>query len=302
MSVALEQVVESIDAWRGRSITSEPVSGGLTNVNHCVVVDGERFFVRIPGPDTGLLAVDRTNELHNTRAAATTGVGPRVIHALPDAGVIVLEWLDGRTMSNDAFQAEGQPARIAEALHRLHTGPRFLHDFDMFRVTERYLRVVDEMAIAIPDGYRERITILPRLEAALRANPMALVPSHNDLLADNYMDDGQRLRIVDYEYSGNNDPCFELGNTCQELGWDDSRIETLCAAYFGVATPSLFARMKLGMVMSDVGWTLWAAIQARISPIDFDFWAWAVERWTRAAARLDSPELEEWLRDISDGR
>src|SRR5438093_1295720 len=82
-------------------------------------------------------------------------------------------------------------------------------------------------------GYRDRLVQIPRIERALSARPLPAVPCHNDLLAENYIDDGDLLRIVDYEYSGNNDPCFELGNTCQELGWDDDRQRQLCAAYFG---------------------------------------------------------------------
>ncbi len=298
MAVGIDEVVGQIPSWRGRHIEVEPLAGGLTNRNYRVTVDGEPVFVRVPGADTGLLAVDRTNELHNTRAAAATGIGARVLEALPESGVIVLEWIDGTTMSNAAFAGAGWPERVATSLRQLHAGPRFLHDFNMFRLTERYLRVVDERNIPIPVGYRDRVPLLPRIEAALAGAPLPLVPCHNDLLAENYIDDGRRLRIVDYEYSGNNDPCFELGNTCQELGWDDRRVAELCAAYFRVATPSLLARMRLNMIMSDVGWTLWAAIQARISPIEYDFWGWAVERWTRAAAKLDSVALDDWIRDV----
>jgi thiamine kinase-like enzyme len=137
---------------------------------------------------------------------------------------------------------------------------------------------------------------MPELEAALHARPLPTVPCHNDLLAENYLDDGIQLRIVDYEYSGNSDPTFELGNTCQELGWDTRRVELLCAAYFGAATPALVARMRLNMIMSDVGWTLWAAIQARISTIKFDFWGWAEARWARAAVGLDADDLADLLR------
>ena len=136
----------------------------------------------------------------------------------------------------------------------------------MFRTAERYLRVVDERSITIPDGYRDRLDRLPRIEAALAAHPLPSVPCHNDLLADNYLDDGTRLWIVDYEYSGNNDPAFELGNTCQELGWDEARIRELCAAYFGEATDALLARMRLQMIMSDVGWTLWGRHPGRHLP------------------------------------
>jgi len=170
----------------------------------------------------------------------------------------------------------------------------------MFRLSERYLRLVDERAMPIPAGYREHLPLVARIEVALTAHPVATVPCHNDLLAANYLDDGERLWIVDYEYSGNNDPAFELGNTAQELGFDEARQAELCAAYVGADRferdgPALLARMRLQMIMSDVGWTLWAAIQARISPIDYDFMGWAEERWTRATAMLDDPDFEGWL-------
>ena len=137
----------------------------------------------------------------------------------------------------------------------------------------------------------------PRIEAALAAHPLPTVPCHNDLLAENYLDDGERLWLVDWEYSGNNDPTFELGNTAQELGYDDAQVAELCAAYFGEASPALLARMRLQMIMSDVGWTLWAAIQARISTIDYDFTGWAEERWARADARSTAPNSRAgWTR------
>jgi thiamine kinase-like enzyme len=295
MSATIDDVIAAIPEWAGRSIRAEPIATGLTNHNYRLEVDGEPVFVRIPGPATELLAVDRANELHNTRAAAAAGVGPRVLHHLPEWDVLVLAWVDARTMSNEAFQAAGEPARIANVLRRLHGGLRFRDDFDMFRLSERYLSVVDERRIAIPIGYRDRMGQIARIEAALAVHPLAPVPCHNDLLADNYLDDGDRLWIVDYEYSGNNDPTFELGNTCQELGWDDARIGELATAYFGVVTDALLARMRLQMIMSDVGWTLWAAIQSDISAIDYDFTGWADERWARAQAALAGPEFEDWL-------
>ncbi len=295
MIPTIDQVIAAMPAWAGRTVLAEPIPAGLTNQNYKVTVDGLPLFVRIPGAGTELLAVDRANELHNTRAAAETGVSPRVVHVLPEWDVFVLEWIDARTMSNDAFAAPDAPARIAAALRRLHAGPRFRDDFDMFRTTERYLRVVDDRGIAIPAGYRAHLPLLPRIEAALAARPIPSVPCHNDLLADNYLDDGERLWIVDYEYSGNNDPTFELANTCQELGWDEPRIRELCAAYFGDASDALIARMRLQMIMSDVGWTLWAAIQADISTIDVDFAGWAEERWARATAALDGSDFGPWL-------
>jgi thiamine kinase-like enzyme len=295
MTPSIEEVIAAIPAWAGRDVRAEAIPAGLTNRNWKVTVNGVAHFVRIPGAATDLLAVDRANERHNTRAAAEAGVGPPVLHELPEWDVFVLAWVDARTMSIEGLAEPGMPTRVAEALRRLHAGPRFRDDFDMFRLSEYYLRVVDERGIRIPAGYRERMDRLPRIEAALAVHPLPTVPCHNDLLAENYLDDGQRLWIVDYEYSGNNDPTFELGNTCQEQGWDEPRIRELCAAYFGEATDALLARMRLQMIMSDVGWTLWAAIQAAISTIDFDFFGWAEERWARASTALDGPDFEGWL-------
>jgi len=300
-SVSIRDVIAAVPAWTGRRVVSAPIAGGLTNRNFRVEVDGVPHFVRIPGTATELLAVDRANELANTRAAADAGVGARVLHHLPEWSVIVLEWLDARTMSNAAFQRAGEPTRIAQSLRRLHAGPRFRDDFDMVALTARYLGVIDDRGFAVPAGYREHLDAVPRIGAALRARPLPTMPCHNDLLAENYLDDGERLWIVDYEYSGNNDPTFEVGNTAQELEFDEPRLRELVAAYFGDATPALMARCRLQMIMSDVGWTLWAAIQAEISPIDFDFWGWAVQRWTRAEAMIDGPDFEGWLAATAAG-
>ena len=294
-SPTIEQVIAAVADWAGRVVTAERIPAGLTNTNWRVVVDETPFFVRIPGADTELLAVDRGNEIHNTIAAAEAGVAPRVVQTVPAWDVFALEWLDARTMSNEALQADGMSSRIAAALRQLHAGPRFRDDFDMFRVAERYMALVDERSIPIPAGYREHLTLIPRIEAALRVHRPETVPCHNDLLAENYLDDGERLWLVDWEYSGNNDPAFELGNTAQELGFDDAQVDELCTAYFGEASPALLARMRLQMIMSDVGWTLWAAIQARISMIDYDFTGWAEERWARAESALDGPDFASWL-------
>jgi thiamine kinase-like enzyme len=296
----IEDVVNRIQDWKGKSISIQPVPGGLTNTNYKVVVDGKPFFVRVPGKSTELLAVDRENEVFNTRAAAKTGVGPSVHYYLPEFKVMVLEFIDGTTMSNTALQAAGMPTKIGEAIKRLHGGPRFFTDFNMFRLAEYYLGLCKQRDIRIPNGYERRLETVKRIEKAMEVHASPTVPCNNDLLAENYIYDGTAMRIIDYEYSGNNDACFELGNTCQELQYDDERIAEICTAYFGSPKPELIARMKLNMIMSDVGWALWAAIQAEISTITYDFWGWAIERWGRAVAKMDSPEFPDWLVRVQD--
>ncbi len=294
----IDEVATKIPDWTGKNIVITPLSGGLTNSNFKIEVDGASYFVRVPGTSTDLLAIDRANEYHNTKAASEAGVAPKILYHLPEYHVMVIEFLDGKTMSKDLLNAPGMPTRMAQAIKRLHAGPRFLLDFNMFRLTEYYLGLCKDRDIKIPDGYLDRMPTVQRIEQAMNVNPLATVPCNNDLLAENYIDDGEQLWLIDYEYSGNNDPTFELGNTCQEMQFNDEQIAEVCAAYFGEATPAMIARMKLNMIMSDVGWGLWAAIQAKISTIDFDFWGWAIERWGRAVEKMDSVECEGWLADV----
>ncbi|MCD6021010.1 MAG: thiamine kinase [Actinomycetia bacterium] len=293
----LEEVLQRVEVWRGHQVNVSELSGGLTNTNHLVEVNGVRYVVRIPGTSTELLAVDRLNERHNAAAASVTGVSPRIVEVLDDLDVMVIEYIDGTTMSAEALRKPEQVRRIAASLGRLHAGPRFLQDFDMFRLTDFYLGVCSEREIRIPDGFRGHLDDVARIERTLARRPLPTVPCHNDLLAENYIDDGEQLWIVDFEYSGNNDPSFELGDTAQECAFDPDLRAGLCEAYFGEATPALRARMDLQAVMADVGWTLWAAIQAEISSIDFDFWGWAEERWARARDAFASPDFGSRLAD-----
>ena len=299
MTITIEEIIQRIPAWRGCQVSFNPLGGGLTNTNYRVEVDGAPCVVRIPGASTELLAVDRENEHHNTVAAAQAGVGPQVLHYLPQECVMVLEFIPGITMSNAALHALGMPARIAQTLRQLHAGPRFLTEFNMFRLVEFYLRMADEHQVRVPRGYPEERPTVERIERAVRVHALPSVPCHNDLLAENYIDEGQRLRLIDFEYSGNNDPCFELGNTCQELGYDLDQFAELCRAYFGETQRFQLARMHLYALMSDVGWTLWGAIQAKVSKLDYDFWGYCQTRWDRAQGVLHSAPFRQWLEEAA---
>jgi thiamine kinase-like enzyme len=281
--------------WRGKDVKVSQLSGGLTNENFLVEAGGERYVMRVPGQSTELLAIDRENEVYNTKAAATTGIGPRVLEHISGLDILVLEFIPGATMSPGSLQSKEMATRMAGSFHRLHDSPRFLKDFNMFRLIEQYLAIVEQHGVTIPGGYREWLPAVGRIEKAVAANALPSVPCHNDLLCENFIDDGTALRIVDYELSGNNDPCFDLGNTAQEAQFDQGLRAALCAAYFGSEDAKQLARMNLFALMSDVGWTLWGAIQAKISAVDFDFAAYYKTRWGRALDVLESDRLEGWL-------
>jgi len=268
-----EEAIAHVSLWHGENVRVSPLSGGLTNENYLVETGGARYVVRVPGQSTELLSIDRDNEVHNTRAAATTGIGPKVLEVIPELDVMVLEFIEGPTQSAGTLQSTQMANRLIED----------------------YLDIVDAHDVAIPAGYRDRLSTVSEIERAVAAGSLPSVPCHNDLLCENFIDDGRALRIVDYELSGNNDPCFDLGNTAQEAELDDDLRAALCAAYFGKPDPQQLARMNLFALMSDVGWTLWGAIQAKISAIDYDFKGYYTARWQRALEVLESHRFAGWL-------
>jgi len=291
-----DDAVARVSLWKGEKVEVSPLSGGLTNENYLVTAGGIRYVVRIPGQSTELLAIDRANEVHNTVAAATTGIGPRVLEFIRAGNVMVLEFIDGPTMTARTLQSKEMATRMAASFRRLHAAPRFLRDFNMFRLIEQYLEIVGNHNVTIPADYRERLPLVAEIERAVKAAALPSVPCHNDLLCENFIDDGSALRIVDYELSGNNDPCFDLGNTAQEAEFDDELRAALCEAYFGRLDERQLARMNLFALMSDVGWTLWGAIQAKISAIDYDFTGYYTARWLRALDAMESERLPASLR------
>ncbi len=290
----LEQLLDGIPVLTGQGRQVTPLPGGLTNHNYRVRTDsGLDVVVRVSSPETGLLGVDRHAEHVNTLAAAAAGVGAPVVDYLEGRGVMVVAFLPGATWT-DADVAANLP-RLAAALRRLHAGPAFLGRFDMFALRRRYLDIVAEHGFRMPAGYAALEPQVERVEQVFGRAPEVLVPCHNDLLAANVLDDGGDLRIIDYEYSGMNEPSFELGNAAAEAGLDGDALAELSAAYHGRHDDALVARAELWGWVARYGWTLWGMIQDGTSSIEFDFWEWAMEKFEPAERLARGPRFEALL-------
>jgi thiamine kinase-like enzyme len=296
---AADAVLDGVPVLTGNERRLSLLTGGLTNRNYRVTTtSGDGYVARFAGAKSALLAIDRDAEHRNSCIAADAGVGPDVVAYLPDDGVLVVEWIEGRTFAESDLDDETGLARVAAVCAQLHAAPRFVSDFDMFDVQRRYLAIVQEYGFQLPDDYREFEPAVARIEEVLRASARGTVPCHNDLLAANIMDDGERLWLIDYEYSGNNDPCFELGNIWSEAALEVDRLEYLVASYFGAPSPLHTARARLFGLMAKYGWTLWASIQDSVSDVDFDFWEWGMDKYARARAEFRSPELDHMISTI----
>jgi thiamine kinase-like enzyme len=287
----------------GRSWRAVDLPGGLTNRNVRVTTtdDGDPLdlVVRCSQSDAGLLGIDRDAESVNTAVAAEGGVGPRVVEYRPDLGMLVIEFLPGVALENSSFADPGVLTRSAKACRRLHGGGRFTGDFDMFARQAGYLAIVKERGFALPSTYVEHAESWDSVRRALAADPRPTVPCNNDLLAANFIDSGEVVWLIDYEYSGNNDACFELGNTSTECDFTPEQTEAYTEAYFGAPTKADLARVRLQALCSEYGWSLWGFIQAATSPMDFDFHGWGMERFDKAEAAFQGPAFRRLLDEVA---
>jgi len=281
------------------ALAAAPLSGGITNRNYKVTLDSGPVVVRAYEDESSALAINRDHEYRNSVAAAASGAGAPVIEYLPAENMLIVGWIEGRTFSEADVRLPDNLPRIAEACRVLHAGPRFVSDFNMFEIQSRYLALVRERGYRLPPRYEEFMPLVERMRRVMAATAEPTVPCNNDLLAGNFIDEGERIRLIDYEYSGNNEASFELGNIWSESTLDDDLLQVLVHSYWQGLSPDQLeakvARARLWGLMSKYGWTLWASISSSISPIDFDYWGWGMEKYERAVAEFEGPELPRLL-------
>lgn len=273
--------------------------GGLTNRVFEAVHGGRAVVVRLPGNGTEAY-IDRAVERHNARAAADAGVSPRVL-AFADDGVMISARVEAVTMNAHLFRDPGRVARAAVAFRALHErGPVFSGRFELFAKMDEYLSYLERRGAAIPVGFAAARTAMGAAREALVRVAPPPVACHCDPLAENFLDDGSRMWIVDWEYSGNNDPMWDLGDLSVEAGFDRDQDEALLRAYFDGAPPAADrGRMILYKAACDLLWTLWGVIQhVDGNPAD-DFWAYAVGRLERCGKLVASEIFAEALRDAA---
>ena len=270
--------------------------GGLTNRNWRVEIGGRSLVLRIPGEGTSAY-IDRGVEKHNAETASRAGVNAELLHFDAASGVMICAFVEGATMNAELFRDLGAVARAARAFRRMHEWQEPFHTrFDLFQKMDEYLALLRKLQAPVPEGYEQAQAEASAVRAALERRPAALAPCHCDPLAENFLDTGSRMVIVDWEYSGMNDPMWDLGDLSVEAAFGPEQDAALMAAYFDGAPPAeAEARMVLYKAMCDLLWTLWGVIQhANKNPAD-DFWAYALGRFERCRHLMASPQFTRAL-------
>lgn len=271
--------------------------GGLTNRVFRVRTGSGAVVLRLPGKGTEAY-IDRAAEAVNARAAAEAGVSPAMLH-FGDEGVMLTEYVpDTVTMTPEEFaRRDGSVERAARALRQLHDcAAPFAGRFELFAMIDDYLGVLATLGATLPKGYHDVVAEAGPVRAALARSGAPLTSCHCDPLCENFLDTGGRMWIVDWEYAGNNDPMWDLGDLSVEGAFTEAMDARLLAAYFGrEPTPAEHGRMVVYKAMCDLLWTLWGLIQhANDNPAD-DFWAYATGRFERCRALMASPDFARHL-------
>ncbi len=278
--------------------------GGLTNLVFRVDHGGEQYVLRLAGKGTEEY-IDRGNEAQAAREAAKAGVSPDVLHVDVASGVMVTRLVDHcATMSPEKFKSiAGAPKRAGEVFRKLHTsGARFNFRFELFAMVDGYLKVLATKDIDLPPGYQEVVKEAGVVRAALDAHPLPLAACHCDPLCENFLDTGKRMWLVDWEYSGMNDPMWDLGDLSVEGQFSATQEEEMIRAYFGgEPSASDLGRIVIYKAMCDLLWTLWGLIQhANKNPVD-DFWAYSVNRFERCKALMAAADFARHVAAVARG-
>lgn len=298
----LTEAVARIAALLGpREGTVVQLEGGITNRNFRVTFAGTDYVLRLPGKRTDLLGIDRDAECIATKAAAELGFAPRVVTLLENPSCLLTMFVPGEHMDATELRRPEAISEVAHDLRALHdSGTELPIGFNPYRLVEDYARTAHEHGADVPEEYDAALAAAKEIEEAIRGQPgHEPVPAHNDLLPANFLRDGGRMRLLDWEYAGMGDRWFDLGNFAANNELDDDQEMLLLEAYFGKA-PDERARatLKLFRFVSDFREGMWGTVQSVLSEVDFDFRDWARRHFERVEAARADPRFDEWLQRV----
>ena len=296
----LEEAIDRISPVITASLASATRLAGLTNINYRVTTPEEEVVIRIPGRGTSDY-IDRHAEEVAALRTAEAGVNVPVRFFDVSDGLMVTKFIDNSTtMSPEKFGDLDAVRRAAEVMRRLHQLPKpFATDFKVAPVIADFKAMLVAKSARLPEGWAPVEQQADRALALLAKHPVRLVPSHCDPLCENFLDVGDRMYLIDYEYSGNFDPMWDLGDFSVEAGFDEEHDDALMRAYFnGSPPPDQVARMVIFKALCDVLWSLWGIVQhVNDNPVE-DFWAYAVGRFERCRTLMSTPAYGAAVTDL----
>ena len=299
------ETLSSIDGFSGLDSESTVITrlGGLTNRNYKIDCERGSYVLRLAGEGTGDY-IDREAEFYNASIASEAGVNAEIVHFDAADGTMICRYIDNAvTMDIEGLRNPNALRRTGQSFRQLHDcGRDFRGQFELFQQVDQYLAVLRELGADLPAGYSEVQKDAEQVRAALSMHPLPNKPCHCDPMVENCVDDGDKMFIIDFEYAGNNDPMWDLGDISVEGDFSAEQDHEFMTAYFGQAPNSFdVGRMVMYKAMCDLLWTLWGVVQhANDNPVD-DFWAYAVGRLDRCRLLMASDDFPKQLEAVRRG-
>jgi thiamine kinase-like enzyme len=281
-----------------RSLEIQELTGGITNKNYKITAEGECFVLRLGGNETQFLGIDRRIEYECSALAWQAGIAPEPIAFLEPEGYILARFVSGKPMRAEEIGIEENINRVVESMKAYHALEFFPGLFSPFRVAEEYTMTARAFHVQLPEKINWYLEKSREMEQAIYREPLRSRPCHNDLLNGNFIDDGTRIRILDWEYAGMGDIFFDLGNFAAQHGFNDEQDELLLRAYFGTPTGAQRAHQKLMKIMSDLREAMWSQVQRGISKLDFDYEGYGQKYFERFEAMTMGNNYHDWLRAL----
>ena len=296
MKLTIDRLIKLIPEWKGKLIKVNLINSGITNINFKINVDKRVFFLSMPDSNSELLNIDYRNKYYNNKICGDIKISPRVVHFIESDNLLVTEFIKSKTASLTIFQSSKEIKQLVKKIKLLHNAKPFLRNFNMLSQISYYKNILKEEYL--PKELFKYVNKIESLKQKLYLTKDNLVPCHNDLIAENIIKKDNQIYIVDFDYSGNNDPCFELGNLSVEMKYDDEQINKLVRSYYGEINENIISKVYLQGVVSDIGWSLWSYVQAKISNNNFDYSMYGLNRLERAINKIESKEYELWIKNI----
>ena len=297
----IKQIIQRVPGFASQeNFTITELTGGITNKNYKITTsNGEAFVLRLGGNETKYLGIDRQVEYDCSRLAAQIGVAPEPIAFIAPEGYILARFISGKGIPAEEIGTADNIRHVVESMKAYHALEHFPGTFSPFRVAEEYATTARSFNVKLPDKMDWYLEKSHEIEAAMYGRePLQPRPCHNDLLNGNFIDDGTRIRILDWEYAGMGDFFFDLGNFAIQHDFNDEQDEILLKVYFGNPTDSQRAHQKLMKIMSDLREAMWSQVQIGVSQLDFDYAGYGQKYFERFEANTSGSEFTNWLRAV----
>jgi thiamine kinase-like enzyme len=287
------ELIRDLKPFTGVLLEVIKISGGITNHNFKLETENGNFMLRLAGERTELLGINRAHEFTSAQTAFQVGVGAEPIVFLEPHMAILTRFIGGAE-TLEPRSARNHLEQIVGLLRRYHSAPAFPSSFNPFQTVRNYYTLALEYGVKFPNDLDSILTQMNRIETVLQPHAREC-SCHNDLLPANLLFDGSSLFIVDWEYAGNGNPFFDLGNLAVNLELDAVQCQELLRLYFGSSSPELLAQLHLMRLASDLREAFWGFLQAGISSLEFDFMEYGEKHLERFRQNVETEEFELWL-------